>query len=436
MTPNPPKRAIPRPPAQTFYAERTVPAWRAWQLSSLLVCATALGGFWALTGTGGEARSVAMTTPGAPPHFTLLVAGRDIVYCYYRTPCKDQNQRTGLWQPPNTDTLMLMKVDGTRVDVLSIPRDTNVGEFNPALGVSAQKINSFYFREGPSGLARAVETVTGEHVDAYAIVRTDFVERVVDALGGLDVTVPDVPSYGDPKRRGIHFDDNAANLHVHLDPGAHHLDGQAAVAFLRMRKGFGDDYGRMDHQKQAISQLASKLKTPAGLAALPTILGGLQDGVETNVDPTLLQQVQPYLSSFKLAFATLPTNEIPGVSNLAPDRAALARIWGVPADTNVQNARVHLVDASGANLGGPLARLLRASGYTVRTVETAPLSRENSQVFTLDAVGAAERLADQLGLPRLQGLRFPVQSGEIGVYLGQDAQSAYPELARINAIQP
>ena len=421
-----------------FYTapRRAAPAWRAWQLSALTLSALALAGYWTLTQPAGAARRALSVTPaGQPPSFTLLLAGRDIAYCYYHTPCRDQNTRTGLWQPPNTDTIMLVKVLGAQVNVLSIPRDTNVGPFQPSRGVAVQKVNAQYFRGGPQALVSAAEEISGERVDAYAVVSTDFVAAVVDALGGLDVTVPDIPAYGEPAKRGIFFDDNAADLHVHLTPGRHHLNGPAAVAYLRMRKGFGDDYGRMDHQKAAVAQLVDKLRTPGGLArALPTILRGLSGSVESNLDPALLQEALPYLNGYQLNFATLPTTEIRGTTNLAVDRAGLARVWDAGARLPAQDvaANVRIFDASGAALGPKVAWALQQRGVRVAGVSAEPLGGERSQVFTLDQVARASELARQLNLPRLQGLRFPVQAGEVGIYLGADAAARYAELARLN----
>ncbi|WP_051935472.1 LCP family protein [Deinococcus sp. YIM 77859] len=403
---------------------------RAVQVFGLSLAALTLGGFAVLRAPGAAAGSAAASEV---PRFTLLLAGRDIVYCAYRTPCRDQDQRTGLLQPPNTDTLMLVKVDGTRVNVLNIPRDTNVGDFDPRRSLAEQKVNSRYWAGGPSALTQAVETITGEPVDAYVIVRTDYVARVIDALGGLDVTVPE---------GGIEWVDQAAGVNLKLPPGHHHLSGEQAVLFLRVRKGFGDDYGRIDHQKQALTQLVSRLKTPQGLTALPTILGGLGHGVETNVDPNLLGHLLPHLPDLKLTFATLPTRPIPGTFNLAADRAALARVWNTSAEEatssspDLPDVTVRIVDASGAGLGPALERALRTLGYRRITVQLAPASGEASQVFTGQDVRAAGELADTLGLPRLQGERFPVAPGEVGILLGRDARQSLAALQALNGNPP
>ena len=289
---------------------------RPLQLAALTLAGLCGGGYYALSVSGQGSGAVVLS--GSLPNFTLLLAGRDVIYCYYHQPCKDQDQRKGVIQTANTDTLMLVKVRSKRVSVLSIPRDTNVGEFNPRESAAAQKVNGKYWEGGPQALVNAVETITGERVDNYLIVRTEEAARVIEALGGLDVNVP---------KGGIEWIDKAADVNLQLSAGPHHLGGQEGVWYLRVRKGFGDDYGRIDHQKQALSQLASKLTTARGLSALPTILS-VMNGLETNLDPGLLQSVQPVLSQFKLNFATLPTDTIPRSFNLAVDRQKLAQVWG------------------------------------------------------------------------------------------------------------
>lgn len=415
----------------TFASPRARSRLRAVQAFGLSLAALTLGGLTVLRAPGNALAGAALA--GGPPHFTVLLAGRDIVYCAYHTPCQDQDQRTGLLQPPNTDTLMLVKVDGTHVNVLSIPRDTNVGDFDPERDRAEQKVNGRYWAGGPAALTQAVETITGERVDAHVILRTDYVARVIDALGGLDVTVPE---------GGIEWVDQAAGVNLRLPAGSHHLDGEQAVLFLRVRKGFGDDYGRIDHQKQALTQLAGRLKSAQGLAALPTILGGIGNGVETNADPGLLPALVPFLPQMRLTFATLPTRTIPGTFNLAVDREALARVWGAgdrpeaASSPTLPEVTVRILDASGVNLGSALARALGTLGYTRVDVQAAPPSGEASQVFTGQDVAAAGVLADTLGLPRLQGERFPVQAGEVGILLGTDARQSLAALGVLDAGPP
>ncbi|TSA87749.1 LytR family transcriptional regulator [Deinococcus detaillensis] len=392
---------------------------RPLQLSLLTLAALCGGGYYALSASNGQGGGSNVVLSGSLPNFTLLLAGRDVIYCYYHQPCKDQNQRKGVIQTANTDTLMLVKVQGKRVSVLSIPRDTNVGDFDPKKSAAEQKVNGKYWDGGPQALVSAVETITGERVDNYLIVRTEEAARVIDALGGLDVNVP---------AGGIEWIDKAAGVNLKLAAGPHHLEGQEAVWYLRVRKGFGDDYGRIDHQKQALSQLASKLTTPGGLSAVPTILS-VMNGVETNLDPTLLTTVQPVLSQFKLSFATLPTDTIRRSFNLAVNREELAKVWGNSLKAEPSSAvTILLEDASGAGLGPPMVDALHAAGYPNVRLSTLPKIGERSQVFTQSDVETAQNIADQLNLPRLQGERFPVAAGQIGVLLGGDAPQLFAAL--------
>ncbi|MFC6592126.1 LCP family protein [Deinococcus lacus] len=453
------------------------PAWLAslWAQPKRAV----FGGLWAMS-TPGTADAAAF---GSTPRLTLLLAGRDVAYCGYHLRCEDQSQRENLFQPINTDTLMLIKVNGTQVDVLNIPRDTNVGPFDPEKSLAEQKVNSQYQLGGPEALTQAVEQITGDHIDAYAVVGSEYVGELIDALGGLDVTVPE---------GGLQWQDKAAGIDLNLPPGPQHLDGETAVLYLRVRKGFGDDWGRIDHQKQALTQLLGKLRSPQGLALLPTLMSGFGTGLETNLDPTALAGLVPLVPELTPRFATLPTQPIEGNYNLAPDREALLKVWSVPqevqdrwqeeelaarleagemesgeiaagtleagvqegqapadpaSEADLLGVPVRVVDAGKTGLGPALLRVLRQLGYQNLSLDlpgpvaspdlalpattgavSQQASSESSQVLTLDALATANALSRTLRLPRLQGERFPIQQGEVVVVLGRDAASQFAGL--------
>jgi len=391
-------------------------------VAGLLVSSLALVGY-ALLGWQGSAQSgVRLLAPlGEAPSFSVLIAGLDVEYCAWATPraparrCKP-GETTTLVDGNHTDTLILADFTKTQVRLLSIPRDT----WLPRAG---RKINASYKVGGPERLKTDLESLLGKRIDYYAVVHTEYVETVIDAVGGLDVTVP--------KGQKVDFTDRAAGIDFHLAEGQHHLSGRDGVLFLRVRKGFGDDYGRMDRQKSAIGQLLNKIRTPQGLGALPGLLKNFGSGVETNANLSLLEAMRPHLANYRLDGATVPTQEIPGSTGLAVNREALSKLENPDRalQTPLENVSVKIVNASGVEgLGRKLQSYLERRGFAQISVESGDKSGEPSQVITRTELAAAERYASLLGLSRLQALRQPVGTGEVMIYLGADAGERFAAL--------
>ena len=406
--------------------------WRTVQLTSLMLAASGLLGFALMSAQGITGKRAGLVTAsGEAPSFTVLLAGLEASYCAWATPtaparkctAEEAVDRNKVVDGMHTDTIMLATFNKTNVQILNIPRDTQAeGTY--------RKINSSFKIGGPEQLLADVETLIGQRIDYYAIVRLDFVGDVIDRLGGLDVVAP----------ADVAFDDRAADLHLHLTAGPHHLDGKDAVAFLRMRKapGWGDDYGRIDRQKLAIAQLLDKLRSSQGLSALPGILTQFNTGVITNADPSMIDAMVPFLKSYRLQMATLPTNEISGSSNLAVDRAALDAMNAPTqqvAQSAIPEAPVRIVDGSGTGLGKKLSNYLSLQGYKISRVEEQTASSEQSSVATRNEVNDAEQVSTRLNLPRIQTLRLPVEYGEVVVFLGQDANTKYAALAALPATE-
>jgi LCP family protein required for cell wall assembly len=192
---------------------------------------------------------------------------------YFLAPLRTNLLLMGIDRPPDgtdasrTDTMILMTVLPLRpyVGMLSIPRDLWV----KIPGVGENRINTAHFfaeaSKGGSGPAAAAETVSadfGVPVDYTVRIRFDGVIAVVDAMGGVDVDLPQATAT--------------------LTAGKHHLDGKAALAFVRDRKN-ADDFFRMEHGQLFIKAMFRQMFSPATWLRLPRVTAAVLQSVDTNV---------------------------------------------------------------------------------------------------------------------------------------------------------
>jgi LCP family protein required for cell wall assembly len=166
--------------------------------------------------------------------------------------------------------------------LLGIPRDLRV----EIPGRGRDKINHAYAFGGPQLARRTVERFLGRDIDFHAVALFAGFETAVDALGGVWLEVPDVEGGG----RGMNYDDNAGNLHIHLRPGYQHLDGRRALGFVRYRKsnarGLGDgDEGRSGRQQQFLRAMADQHLKAASLPGLIAASRIIARNVETDMSP-------------------------------------------------------------------------------------------------------------------------------------------------------
>jgi LCP family protein required for cell wall assembly len=166
-----------------------------------------------------------------------------------------------------TDTIILTTVVPLRpyVGMLSIPRDL----WLPIPGVGEQRINTaYYFAEaqqtgsGPDAIMGTMYENFGVPVHYYMLIHMEGLIGVVDALGGVDITLE--------RRMGG------------LKAGEYHLNGTEALAFARERYS-GDDFSRMQQGQILIQAIGAKFMTPSAWPHLPGALVAWSQAVETNV---------------------------------------------------------------------------------------------------------------------------------------------------------
>ncbi|MFI6792342.1 LCP family protein [Nonomuraea sp. NPDC050383] len=149
-----------------------------------------------------------------------------------------------------SDTIILLHLpaDRKKITAVSIPRDSMVRL--PACGSEPARrgmINSAFYKGGLTCTVKAVEELTNVRIDHMAEVNFDAFKDVVDALGGVEVTLP----------RPV--DDKASKLK--LPAGKSLLNGEQALGYVRLRRyGDGSDIQRIKRQHVMLMAMLAKAR--------------------------------------------------------------------------------------------------------------------------------------------------------------------------------
>jgi LCP family protein required for cell wall assembly len=127
---------------------------------------------------------------------------------------------------------------------------------------------------GRTATVQAVEQVTGLGINDVVMMDTRGLTSLVDAVGGVDVTITRrLPIGGDTEHR---------TATEWLAPGLHHLDGYHAMWFARSRWSTSD-YDRMQRQRCLASALVRQVDAGKLAARLPEILRALERDFTTTI---------------------------------------------------------------------------------------------------------------------------------------------------------
>ncbi|WP_330348360.1 LCP family protein [Streptomyces sp. NBC_00582] len=220
-----------------------------------------------------------------------------------------------------SDTAMIIHVyEGhQRASVVSIPRDTLIDRpvctdtqgvrHDAAHGVM---FNSAYSTGGAACAVKTVESITGIRMDHYLEVDFSGFEKLIDELGGVEVTT--TKAIDDP------------DSHLRLKAGTHTLDGEQALGLVRTRHGVGDgsDLGRIQLQQAFIKALVTQVKH-IGLFTSPKNLYDLADtatkAVTTDSDLGSVNSLMSFanglkgISASKMHMVTMPVRYDPADPN-------------------------------------------------------------------------------------------------------------------------
>ena len=182
----------------------------------------------------------------------------------------------GRTEQGRSDSMVVLTINPhtQKTTLFSIPRDT----YTEIVGNgTSDKINHAYAFGGTAMSINTVQQMLDIPIDFYVMVNMAGIQEVVDAVGGITVESP------------LAFIQNGYDF----VEGTNQLDGDAALAFARMRyEDPAGDTGRQGRQRQVIEGVIHKLATPETLLNYQTILQSLSSNVQTSFQLSDLYTLQ------------------------------------------------------------------------------------------------------------------------------------------------
>ena len=195
------------------------------------------------------------------------------------------------------DMVRIARVDfvNAKVTVLEFPRDLWVEIPDIADNLNGQdheKLNQAYlygnpgFRyttdpaQGPGLLARTLALNFGTQIDHYAAVNMRTFVNIVNAVGGIDVYLPEPVD-------GRTAEDLSSRLV--FPAGQLHLMGDRALTLARIRIEGG--FVRGENQNRVLCALRDQLASPAIVESIPALIQSFQDNVQTDLSPEQIGQL-------------------------------------------------------------------------------------------------------------------------------------------------
>lgn len=202
-----------------------------------------------------------------------------------------------------TDSMLIISVlpQSHHTSLISVPRDLWVQ--NPPNSGNYTKINAVYelasnnnanSEAGGQAADQKVSLITGMNVNYWLTIDFTGFKKLIDSIGGIDVSVPDSFNACYPKN-----DDAAVDpswITVQFNKGTQHMDGNTAIEYARAREplevcGQGTsenlaeltDFGRSARQQIIIKAVLAKIKQASTLPHLYDAMSALQQTIHTNM---------------------------------------------------------------------------------------------------------------------------------------------------------
>lgn len=221
-----------------------------------------------------------------------------------------------------TDTIVVarMNCENGDVDVVSIPRDTRVvldneeKEIFKTMGIEnleVLKINEIFAYGGEaviqSVLVKELEKLSEVEINHYVLINLEEAKNVVNALGGIDVEIPEAMSY----------DDYSQDLHINIEQGIQHLDGEKTMQAVRYRRYPNGDVDRVVMTQTIMKGILESALELSSLEEFEAVVQSVKDTINTNM--SLVDMIDYYTLLKKMNLDHISWNVLPGQGEIGED---------------------------------------------------------------------------------------------------------------------
>ena len=223
-----------------------------------------------------------------------------------------------------------VNTDNGNISFMQIPRDTY---FNCS-STTYKKINGAYNSLGSaSKMTSALSESLGIKIDYYLCLGLDAIEKMVDAVHGIEVNIPMDMDYTDPEQ----------NLSIKLNAGNQILNGKNAVQFLRYRSGYiTGDLGRIDAQKLFLNAFAKRVANLGNPLSLYNLFKIICENSESNLKANDLISIAFKCAQAKTGKVSYMT--APGEAIQSQKSGAWYYILSASSMTELLRSRFDMVD--------------------------------------------------------------------------------------------
>lgn len=351
-----------------------------------------------------------------------------------------------------TDVIFVVHYDSAResLSLVSMPRDTRVSPCQKvqanwdAAGKSypnVMKLNAIH-SYSPKDTAcentvLQLEDMLGISIDHYVKVNFEAFRSIVDAVGGVEVDVPQ-DMYWDMSDTG--------DIKINLKKGLQHLDGEKAEQLVRFRRYAEGDVARIQVQQLFLKALAEKvLSTESIVKNLPEYIEVMYKYVETDLRLTDALKYANYITKIdmdKISMETLPGvgQYVGNVSyfihdaaetvemvdrvfyNVEPITDNTADISGTSSAS--QDSKGYLIEISNGGitngLAGRYTEKLAAEGYQMASATTYAGEQVSYTRIQVKESGIGNDLVQYFSNAKIEVAPNELKNADIRIILGLD----------------